>query len=80
MGVHLIVSAFYHKLSDLGAFTVDQDLRVLVSQFLAGLGREAAIGRYGGERIYAPAGLDVRYRPGPEYLDWHRNQVFKAYR
>ena len=74
----LALCVLHHKLFDLGSFTVRDDLRVSVSQHLTGKGKEMAIGQYDGERLYVPAGLDSGYHPAPEYLGWHRGQVFKA--
>ena len=75
----LALCVLHHKLFDLGSFTVGEGLRVLVSSHLTGHGRELAIGQYDGEQLYVPAGLDSSHQPAPEYLDWHRRQVFKAH-
>lgn len=75
----LALCVLHHKLFDLGSFTVGEDLRVLVSGYLTGHGKELAIGQYEGGRLYVPAGLERGHWPAPEYLDWHRTQVFKAY-
>ncbi len=75
----LALCVLHDKLFDLGSFTVDEDLRVLVSSYLTGHGKEIAIGQYEGGSLYVPTGLDSGHRPAPEYLDWHRRQVFNAH-
>ena len=75
----LALCVLHHKLFDLGSFTVGENLRVLVSSCLTGHGKEMAIGQYDGGRLYVPAGLGSSHQPAPEYLDWHRGQVFKAH-
>ncbi len=75
----LALCVLHHKLFDLGSFTVEEDLRVLVSSYLTGHGKELAISQFEGGRLYVPAGLESGHQPAPEYLDWHRRQVFKAH-
>lgn len=75
----LALCVLHHKLFDLGSFTVGEDLRVLVSRYLTGHGKDLAIGQYEGERLYLPPGLERGHLPAPEYLDWHQRQVFKAH-
>ena len=72
----LALCVLHHKLFDLGSFTVGEDLRVSVSGYLTGRGKEMAIGQYDGGRLYVPTGLDDSLKPALEYLRWHRNEVF----
>lgn len=44
----LALCVLHHKLFDLGSFTVSENLRVTVSDYLTGHGRELAIGQYNG--------------------------------
>ena len=74
----LALCVLHHKLFDLGSFTLLRDLRVMVSDHLVGGGREMAIGQYDGERLQSPPRLD-RHTPAPEYLRWHRDEVFRSH-
>ncbi|MCY4654772.1 MAG: HNH endonuclease [Dehalococcoidia bacterium] len=74
----LALCVLHHKLFDLGAFTVGEDLNMLVSDYVTGHGKEASIGQYDGERIYLPAGLADSLRPDPEFVRWHRSEVFRS--
>ena len=75
----LALCVLHHKLFDLGAFTVATGPhRVLVSDYVTGHGKEVSIGQYGGERLYVPAGLADSLKPAPEFLSWHRSEVFRA--
>jgi putative restriction endonuclease len=67
--------AFHHKALDLGVFTVEPDGRVLVSEELNGDGQDVLLG--GKPLILEPTACAAD-RPRPEFLEWHRAQVFRG--
>jgi putative restriction endonuclease len=73
----LALCALHHKTFDRGAFSISDDLRVLVSQDVYGTSRagEWFLAFHGG-RILSPQ--SPSYLPKKEYLCWHRAEVFRA--
>lgn len=68
--------SLHHKVFDLGAFTVHEDFRVLVSEMVHGAGQfEEVLLRHHGHSISRPARPE--HAPSLEYLVWHRREVFK---
>ncbi len=68
--------SLHHKLFDLGAFTIDAGLGVLVSeQATGGIEFERVLLRHHGVALRAPQRSEQA--PAPKYLAWHRLQVFK---
>lgn len=75
----LALCSLHHKVFDLGAFTVDASShQVLVSDLIHGdeASLERVLKRHHGQRLRAP--LERAHRPSPEFLTWHRDQVFKG--
>ncbi|MFW6201397.1 MAG: phosphorothioated DNA-binding restriction endonuclease [Gemmatimonadota bacterium] len=72
----MALCSFHHVSLDRGALTVDDELRVQVSQQVAGREMvDALLIRYTGRRMRGPQrGTPA---PNPEYLAWHREQVFR---
>ena len=72
----LALCTLHHKLFDLGAFTLGDDHRMLVSEHAHGGQRfEETLLRYHGRPIKAPIRPD--HRPARRYSGWHRKEVFK---
>lgn len=72
----IALCSLHHKLFDLGAFTVDPDLRLLVSDKVHGTARlDDVLLQHHGQVIFKTANPD--HRPLTTHLNWHRNQVFK---
>jgi len=72
----LALCAIHHKLFDLGAFTLDKDMRILVSERISGGPHlRAVLVDYHGHRI--TDAVQRESRPDLTYLAWHRAQVFK---
>jgi len=72
----IALCTLHHKLFDLGAFTLDENLYFLVSEKVVGTdGFDLWLGRYHGNEVTKP----VRgvYEPKTEYITWNYNQVFK---
>ncbi len=69
--------ALHHKIFDLGAFTVDRDGVVLVSDQANGSSgfRESLLSHHG-MRIRLPQRPE--WTPHPSFLEWHGRQVFKG--
>lgn len=72
----LALCVLHHKLFDLGALTVDVKGRVLVSEQVYGTaGFDEALMRHHGQAVRAP--VRPEHRPGPEFVQWHLEWVFK---
>ena len=73
----LALCVLHHKTFDLGAFTLDKDGMLLVSDQANGsAGFEEALLRHHGRRVRPPQRPDQR--PVPDHLDWHAREVFKG--
>jgi putative restriction endonuclease len=72
----LALCALHHKLFDFGAVTLDDNLKVIVSEQANGsVGLEELLLRHHGTQLRrAVRTEDV---PRPEFLRWHRTEVFK---
>jgi putative restriction endonuclease len=71
----LALCAFHHKAFDLGAFTVQDDLAVSISAEVHGDGEDVLL-RSKPLRVSPPPCEEDR--PKPEFLAWHREQVFRG--
>jgi len=72
----LALCSTHHKLFDLGAFTIGEELQMLVSDEVNGLGAHEWLIRHHGKALYPPQ--KKQYYPEPEFLTWHVNEVFKG--
>ena len=73
-GIALCV--IHHKLFDLGAFTIDNDLMVIVSDRICG-GSHLDTLLIAHHKRPAASATQHDQRPHPSFLQWHRMQVFK---
>jgi putative restriction endonuclease len=72
----LALCVLHHKLFDIGAFTLDGDLRVLVSERVSGSEHlHHSLMAHHGAHLMPPVQPDNR--PHQSFLNWHRRQVFK---
>jgi putative restriction endonuclease len=71
----IALCAFHHKAFDLGAFTVEADLSVSVSEQVNGDGADVLLK---GEPLRIGATAHRDDRPAAVHLAWHRDQVFKG--
>ncbi|MXY54827.1 MAG: restriction endonuclease [Gammaproteobacteria bacterium] len=72
----LALCVLHHKAFDLGAFTVDVDLRTIVcSQELSGTMTDWVLG-YHGKGLRAPQSR--RYFPEKQFVEWHRASRFRG--
>jgi putative restriction endonuclease len=72
----LALCTLHHKLFDLGAYTLDRELRILVSERVNGTAQfEEVLLRYHGATIARLSRPE--YQPQHCHLSWHREQVFK---
>ena len=67
--------AFHHKAFDLGAFTIEEDLAVSVSEEVNGDGADVLLKR---DSLRIATTACKEDRPMPEHLAWHREQVFRG--
>lgn len=73
----LALCVLHHKLFDLGAFTLDAEGTVLVSEQMHGTtGFEEALLRHHGSGVRSP--LRSEWRPASAHLAWHSREVFKG--
>jgi putative restriction endonuclease len=73
----LALCSMHHKLLDRGAFTVDEELRMLVSQEVSGSsGLEEQLMRFHGKGIRGPQARE--FLPAREFLRWHKVEVFRG--
>ncbi len=72
----IAMCANHHKLFDRGAFTVEPDRTIIVSEFTSGKGQLEWLERYNGASLQAPS--EKSNLPAKEYLKWHRSDVFKG--
>lgn len=72
----MTLCTLHHKLLDFGAFTIAPDHRVLVSEHVNGSRAvDEVLMRHHGVSVSVPRRPDEH--PNPEFLDWHRREVFK---
>jgi putative restriction endonuclease len=73
----LALCVLHHKLFDLGAYTVGQDGRLLVSDQVNGTtGLHESLKRHHGFTLRPPQRPE--WSPGAAFLDWHGREVFKG--
>lgn len=70
----LVMTTFHRKLFHIGAFTLDEDFRIRLSNFL--VQQPPALGLEPGKRIHLPGNPDDL--PSQSCLEWHRSKVFKS--
>jgi putative restriction endonuclease len=73
----LALCSFHHVALDLGAISLNDNMRIIISVDLTGGRRiDEVIYKYEGREIIFPQpGFDP---PGVEYLQWHRKEVFRS--
>ena len=73
----LALCATHHELFDIGAFTLSQDYRIILSGRIGSSnGEDAFIEKYQEREIRLPE--SEAYFPKREYLNWHQKTVFKG--
>jgi putative restriction endonuclease len=72
----LALCATHHKLFDMGAFTVTEDMRMLVSDEVNGYGAQEWLKQHHGKSINSPQ--NKAFYPNLEFTTWHVNEVFKG--
>jgi putative restriction endonuclease len=67
----------HHKLFDIGAFTLGDERRVLISEQAHGTEQfDEILMRHHGRVMNAP--VRPEHHPLPHFVEWHRAQVFKG--
>ncbi len=72
----IALCSLHHKLFDLGVYTIDNHLRILVSEKVHGEGAQQWLIGFHGKTLRPPQSKS--YYPEPGYLEWHVNEVFKG--
>lgn len=72
----LALCATHHKLFDLGAFTIGEEMQMLVSDEVNGLGAEDWLIRHNGKPLMPPQKKSFYLEP--KFLAWHVKEVFKG--
>jgi putative restriction endonuclease len=73
----LALCVLHHKTFDLGAFTINHEGMLLVSDQAHGtVGFEESLLRHHGKPVRRPQRPE--WRPVPDHLDWHGREVFKG--
>lgn len=73
----LALCSLHHLLLDYGALTLDETLRIRVSDKVNGNGMKEWLLRFEDKPIILPR--KKQYYPQPEFIQWHANEVFKTY-
>ena len=73
----LALCSFHHQLLDYGAFTLDENLRICISDKVNGEGVEEWLRRFEGKPILLPR--RKQYYPQQYFPEWQVNEVFKQY-
>ena len=73
----LALCSLHHKLFDAGAFTLQNDLEVVIAPGIEGSSVEDALYRYS-EQPLRTLPKNSQDLPSPQYLDWHQREVFKG--
>jgi putative restriction endonuclease len=72
----LALCSTHHKLFDMGAFTLNEDLRLLVSDEVNGSGANEWLLQHHGKPIRPPQ--KKAFYPSPDFTLWHVKEVFKG--
>ena len=73
----LALCSLHHKLFDRGAFTLSEQLEILVSEEVHGsVGFQEWLMRFHGEQINFPQRQS--YQPHASFIDWHIREVFQG--
>ncbi|TMV10332.1 hypothetical protein FGK63_04540 [Ruegeria sediminis] len=72
----LALCVIHHKLFDLGAITVDQNMNVHVSERFVGDWGRKLHDEFHGKPIASPRRETMA--PLPQYIHWHNEQIFKG--
>jgi putative restriction endonuclease len=73
----IALCCLHHKLFDIGAFTLGDERRVLVSEEAHGTGQfDEILLRHHGRQLNAP--VRTEHHPSRSFVEWHRAQVFRG--
>lgn len=70
----IVMTTFHRKLFHLGAFSLDEEYRILLSEYLQD--QPSNLGLESGRKVYLPK--DRSDYPSLACLNWHRSKVFKS--
>lgn len=72
----IALCSIHHKLFDRGAYTLDNNNKILVSEYIYGDGLDEWLLRYHGSQLSNPIRTD--YYPLVEFKNWHKKEVFRG--
>lgn len=72
----IALCSIHHKLFDRGAYTLDENNTILVSEYIYGEGLGDWLLRYHGSQLSYPIRTD--YYPLVEFKNWHKKEVFRG--
>lgn len=73
----LSLCSLHHKLFDRGSFRISNDMKIFVSNMVHGaVGFNDWLMNFHNRSIIKPQ--HPKYYPNPEYLRWHKKNVFKG--
>jgi putative restriction endonuclease len=73
----IALCCLHHKLFDIGAFTLGEERRVLISEQAHGTQQfDEILMRHHGRHLNAP--VRAEHHPAQPYVEWHRSEVFKG--
>ncbi|KZZ35387.1 MULTISPECIES: phosphorothioated DNA-binding restriction endonuclease [unclassified Oleiphilus] len=72
----LALCSLHHKLFDRGAFTINREFQLIISEWAHGTnGFNELLHNFSNRKISSPR--KIEYQPSIEYLDWHFSEVFR---
>ncbi len=71
----LALCLMHHKAFDIGAFTVQENKSLVACKNAVGRSQKEWLTAFHGKSLRSPRNSD--YHPGPEYLKWHRDNIFR---
>ncbi len=73
----LCLCSLHHKLFDRGTFSISNDMKIYISNLVYGVvGFDDWLKDFHGKFLIKPQ--HPKYYPNPEYLYWHKKNVFKG--
>lgn len=73
----LALCSLHHKLFDLGAIGLSDELRVMISPSFSGERTRAMVLDYEGKEIFIPRQRSVVTDPEPAFIRWQRTEVYQ---
>ena len=75
----LALCSLHHKLFDLGAIGISDNLRVVVSPSFSGFNIKSFVLDFENKEIFIPRQRSIATEPDLRFIQWQRSQVFKSW-